>query len=349
MRRQNAIGDTYIRLLKLYKKNKDSGKTPLEDYTTEIIVGLLKSNNYMLDDFVNDILEISGDSFRIESQRKFYLKNDIDCIVDIVIENEDIICFLENKVNSTEGNRQLERYGKVLDSIFKEEKKNIYLRYCTKYYDKKNINNIDFKQFRWMDVYRFLKKYEECEIVKEILEFMRSEEMSSAGEFDFQDMIVLSNINYTFSKINECFDNVRVIFKEILGISKQTSTIRQINESNGFWLWMESVFGKGYSEIYVGFSISENEGKVIPRLMVGIKCKKNNDKFNKFNEIINREDSIFDYKYLGDDASNAWFEESISKFLSSKNQLDEIQEWFCERIEEINDFRKNSSELDWDY
>ncbi|MCT4596022.1 MAG: hypothetical protein N4A57_17380 [Anaeromicrobium sp.] len=198
-----------------------------------------------------------------------------------------------------------------------------------------------------MNVYKFLKRYEDNKIVRQFLDFMRSEEMSSAGEFNFQDMIVLSNVNYTFSKINECFDNVRSMLADSFGVSKQTSTVKQINESNGCWLWVEQVFGQGYSEVYVGFSISANEGKIIPNLMVGIKCKKNNDNCSKFNEIIEDDDSVFDCIYVGNDGSNAWFKEPLSKFISSENQLAEIQEWFVKKLEELDEFRKNTSELDW--
>lgn len=93
-------------------------------------------------------MKIQGDNFTIKSQRKYQLKDDIDCIVDIVIENEAMICFLENKVNSSEGDRQLERYTKVLNEINVKRNKEVYLRYCTKYYDKKDIKDINFIQIR---------------------------------------------------------------------------------------------------------------------------------------------------------------------------------------------------------
>lgn len=44
MQERGIIISTFIRLLKLYKKNTETGKTPLEDYTTEILVGLLEED-----------------------------------------------------------------------------------------------------------------------------------------------------------------------------------------------------------------------------------------------------------------------------------------------------------------
>lgn len=148
----------YNRLLSLYKKNGSLNKTPLEDYTTELLVGLLEDNQAMLDDFANSVLKIEGEGFNIESQNKYILPGDINCIIDMVVTNKDSICFIENKVNASEGERQLERYAAVLRNIKSKENKEIYLRHCTKYYDKKEIKNFQFKQYRWSDVYKFLLK-----------------------------------------------------------------------------------------------------------------------------------------------------------------------------------------------
>lgn len=333
----------YSRLLKLYNKNKDSGKIPLEDYVTEILVGLLKSDSRILEDFAKDILNIEGEGFKIESQRKFFLEDDVDCIIDVVLENDSTLCFLENKVNSVEGNRQLERYTKVL----KNTNKNIYLRYCTKYYDKKDIKDIDFKQFRWINVYKFFEKYKENILVTEFLDFLRGENMNSAGDFNFEDMIVLSNINSTFSKINECFDCIKNILPNDFKLSKRTSTIKQFNNSDGYWLWEEYIFGKGYSEYYIGFAISEIDDKVIPVLNAGIKCEKGNDKFDKFKIAIERDNISFDFKDVDEYEAMAWFEEPISNFISSKNQLEEIEKWFRLKIEQLIQFKSINKHLDW--
>ena len=45
----------YNRLLELYKKNRASEKTPLEDFITEILVGVLENDNELLDSFVNNL------------------------------------------------------------------------------------------------------------------------------------------------------------------------------------------------------------------------------------------------------------------------------------------------------
>lgn len=333
------IISTYNRLLKLYKKKKDSRKTPLEDYTTEILVGLLENNPIILKKFINNIMEIPGENFEIQSQRKFYLKDDIDCIVDIVIENEDMICFLENKVNSTEGDRQLERYRKVLNDINIKKNKSVYLRYCTKYYDKKDIVAIDFKQIRWMDIYRFLKMQDDDELIKEYLDFLRSEGMFTAGDFNFQDLIVLSNISYTVSKINECLDSVKESFERDFGKSKKT-------QNNKFWLYKDKIFGEEYSEIYIGFNVAEDNEKISPYLVCGIYCTNSNSECDRFAKHIEN-NKKFKYIDISNSRVDAYFDEPLSNFLSSNNQFEDIEKWFFDRLQIIKEFKDSTNDLDW--
>lgn len=71
-----------------------------------------------------------------------------------------------------------------------------------------------------MNIYKRLKAYEDNKMVKEFLNFLRSEGMATAGDFNFRDLIVLSNINSTMPKIYECFDNVKESFENKFGKSK---------------------------------------------------------------------------------------------------------------------------------
>lgn len=114
----------YERLLSLYSKSGGGNKTPLDDFITELFVGTLEKDKELLDKYVNDVLKVDGAGFLIKSQGRYSLEDDINCIVDIVIENSEHICVVENKVNSCEGERKLERYKKFLIiSISRQESK----------------------------------------------------------------------------------------------------------------------------------------------------------------------------------------------------------------------------------
>lgn len=61
------------RLLQLYKVQNQSGKTPLEDFVTELVVGILQIDQQLLDRFVNEVLLIDGVGFKVDSQVPFSL------------------------------------------------------------------------------------------------------------------------------------------------------------------------------------------------------------------------------------------------------------------------------------
>ncbi|MEG1256413.1 PD-(D/E)XK nuclease family protein [Clostridium sp.] len=338
--KRGIIISTFTRLIKLYKKHRESDKTPLEDYTTEILVGILEEDQLLLKKFVNEILAIPGDYFNIESQEKYYLEDDMDCIVDIVIENEEMICFLENKVNSNEGERQLERYTNVLTGIKADNSKEIYLRYCTKYYDKKYIEGIDFKQLRWKKIYQFLKNQEQNDIVNEYLEFLKSEGMAMADEFNFQDMITLSNYYSTKSKIYECLDSVKEFFESNFGKTKRCEN------NNGFWLYKENPFGNVDSEVYIGFSLFNNGSEVIPYLSCGIYSKKNNEKFTVFTKHITKT-NLFSKTDVQNNRVDGYFDEPLSNLICNDEQLKKIEEWFIEKLEIIMKFKELTKDLNW--
>ena len=58
----------------------------------------------------------------------------------MVFYNKKVTCFVENKVDSKEGYKQLERYASVLSNIIEgNPTQKVYLRYCTKNSDLKEI------------------------------------------------------------------------------------------------------------------------------------------------------------------------------------------------------------------
>lgn len=326
----------------MYRQNENMNRITIEDFTTELLVGILENNNKLLDKFVNNILLIKGHGFYIDSQKKYYFQEDTNCIIDIVIKNEDVICFVENKVGSSEDKRQLNRCAEVLNNIKHNDGKNVYLRYCTKHYDKKNISNIDFLQYRWSDVYKFLSEYKENITINEYLKFLRGEGMDSAGDFNFQDLIVMSEVNATIKKMNECLDMVKPKLTKCFGVPYEYdyARLKQICKQNQYVMWSKNIIGEnGYSEITVGFGFDDNKN---PVMKVFIYVVKSNSVFDDAKKIYAEKlQDIFDYYFYDEESISYSFEKPISDFISSKKQNEEISTWFIEKIEIINEL-KNS-------
>lgn len=324
----------YSRLLYLYKKNGNNNKTPLEDYTTEILVGILESNQELLDKFVNNILKIEGKKFTVDSQEKYTLHGDTDCIIDIVIKNEDTTCFIENKVNACEGYRQLERYSTVLKAIKEKQNKNVFLRYCTKYYDSKVVKGIDFLQYRWCDIYRFLEEYKENNLINEYICFLEEEGMSSAGNFNYEDLIVMSRINSTIAKMDECLDSI----KETLSIKfnnpneRDYKRLKQIVREENYVVWCDNIISNSKSYISVGFTFQEELKTKAPFLNVDLSIHETNIKYNDVKKIKEELENIFDSNYSDDEELLFSFEKSLSDFMKSHNQFEDICDWFNSKI-----------------
>lgn len=156
-------------------------------------------------------------NFKASTQIRYSLPDDVNCIIDLVFKNEDSICFLENKVMANEGDRQLERYATVLENIKQESGQNVFLRYCTKIYDPKSVQDIDFYQFRWQRVYEFMKKQEESELITSFLELLRSENMAGTSDFNVGDIMVLKGMIESISKLDEVLDLAKPSFIKFFG------------------------------------------------------------------------------------------------------------------------------------
>lgn len=62
----------FSELLKLYKKGT-SLKTPMEDFCTKALSGILISDPELLQNFVEEVLQLpTGDSYNLKTQKSYY-------------------------------------------------------------------------------------------------------------------------------------------------------------------------------------------------------------------------------------------------------------------------------------
>lgn len=336
----------FVNLLNLYKKN--SRKTPVEDFTTEVLAGVFSSNEKILDEFVNVVLKIEGKGYSVSTQKVFQ-----DSVIDMVFENEDRICFLENKVDALEGKGQLKKYAKLLCSEYKS--KNVFLRYCTKFNDKKYehdyspLNRAQFLQFRWANVFEFLDNIDGNQLTQTFKIFLEEMGMSSIPDFKIDDLFAMKQFASTIQKMDECFEIIKPKFSDLFGdpYLRDYASLKQIPNHNRYAMWREGVLPDEYSEILLAFGFEKDSG---PTLYSQCYCDKKHKKIESLkiclkNNIsalpgIDYEDNEFGFC--------AWFEKKVSDFLSSDNQYQEIANWFVETMEIWRKFMDNNRILEWD-
>jgi len=335
---------TLNRLIKLFSKTDNSlAKTPLEDFSTEILVGIFEENQDMLDSFVNKVLNIEGDNFKITSQKYFIHDESANCRIDIVIQNQETICFIENKVNSKEGWEQLKRYADILDNY---KNLNKHLIYCTKHYDKKEFNRHNFRQIRWSDITKYLlQESNENELVKDAITFFENEGMGVQNMFKTIDLIVMENIQSTINKIYEINELAKTLLTETFeNITISSSDFgNQIKWQNRCALIIGNVFGEGYSEIGMGLHFSKAPHLIL-WLWVQDSKKDRNSKMNEFLEAVNK--SSFENK----PNQYVWLKKELSDFLSKSDTEEmkrEIKEWYQNSLKILCEFINSTPQLVW--
>jgi len=328
----------FNQLLKLYRTH--SKKTPLEDFTTELFVGLLNIEKEIKKSFISDFLDLPNADYYLRTQVKYELKNDTNCIVDFVIESDDLICFIENKVNSKEGKRQLERYGKVLDSYSKKTK----LLYCTKYYDNKGYSNHHFKQIRWFEVAKFLNKFEDNSLVVEFINFLTTHKMAQKLTFSAQDFLTLENLQNILSLTNEHLDRVKPIFQETFKSPKKISDVRSVSQvlrhNRLIFMFSDIISENGWSEIKYGFQLGN------PAIYVGIWIDKKNNAYTDFIKAIEPFKNKFIIKKI-EIGISVELKKDISVYLNDDDADTDIANWFKDAFIEFGNLIKNTSNLNW--
>lgn len=333
------MANIFERLLQLYKIQNNSGKTPLEDFVTELLAGVLQTDQQLLDRFVNEVLLIDGVAYKVDSQVFFSLPSDQNCIIDLVFENDSTICFLENKVASGEGQRQLERYVAVLDRLDRERVKKTYLRYCTKNYDPKTVTACSFYQFRWQRVYEFLDKQEQTDIIRAFLELLRGEKMAGIKDFSIEDIVIMKGIQDVIAKMDEVLDLSRLAFIQHFGqpYQRDHERLKQIPTYNRYSLWTNTYDGEDI-EIMIGFEMESVKDEVAPVLFVQVYRKKNNGFATKMQKHSEGNGDKFDFYQIENDEVFAWYETSLLHFLTADNQKERMVEWFSEKMANTKSF-----------
>jgi len=328
-------------LLKLYKSQKVS--TPLEDFTTEVFSGILNLNTQIKKDFINNFLNIAGSNFVVETQKRYYLEEFGICIIDLVIENEKTLCFIENKVESKEGKNQLRKYSQILKNSKKE---NSYLFYCTKYIENLSSNS-DKKilKFRWYEVVRFLNKYPQDPLLKDFNSFLKENKMAQDFKFNSNNFISIENFQDTLQLIKDYLElikpNFKSHYKDLGKLNKGFSTTYILEQERLKYFYKNLINDNGWSEIRYGFYFANQTFEV--SIYVD---REKNQAYDKFVKEMKNFSTDFIVENL-DYGTRISLEEKISKYLNVENSEQEIVNWYQNSFEKFDKLIMNTEEIDW--
>ena len=263
----------------------------LEDFCTDILVGILQKDENLLRRFCIDVLNIPenevGESLRIESQGH-HKANEIctkQSFIDIEISGNGFLCFLEMKVESKQNNsqctneRQLPKYNTAL---LRKNYANSYLRFCTKYNefvpdtDKKDFLKKKgyFEQLRWHKIYKFLSvNFNDDNLVNEFLEFLDSKNMSDRMSIDNKSL-ELSELS--FGQSLKFLTKLTIVLNEVKQKIEESNLIK-VRPNNEYLDLARNRYGLHYeyiemkspeTSLFIGFDFNnKNEENNINKVV----------------------------------------------------------------------------------
>ena len=338
-------------LLQLYKTN--THKTPFEDFNTECFAGVLKLFPEVKDKFIADILKAPKDEYRVVTQLRKNLKEEQNCIIDLALIGEDNVCFIENKVESSEGVEQLSRYSKVLDIHYIKYKKHLF--YCTKYSEPKNsegeYDTYNFIQFKWYEIAKFLKNYSiENPMIQNYFDFLKKHNMEQDNTIKVENLLTMENLLKTVEiakfHIGNSKDDFNKTFRGLGSFEKTNKNFNwnQLNYHNRFCHFKKNVLmsksGKWSEIIYM---ISFNKLEVTSC----ISLEKSHEQFEAFKSI-DLSNNNFELNQISGWGIGIFKSNPVGDFLNDENSDKSIREWFTESFNEIDKIINNSN-LIWNY
>ncbi|MFC0604961.1 PD-(D/E)XK nuclease family protein [Winogradskyella pulchriflava] len=326
-------------LYKLYS-NTNSNRTPLEDFTTECFAGVLQCNPAILADFVN-LLKLDAGDYKVNTQVKYTLPNDPNCIVDMVLENETTICFIENKVNSKEGWEQLSRYVKVLDEIDKET----HLRYCTKHVDTKKENQHHFKQLRWYNISNLLeKKHSNNVMAMQYVHFLKQQQMAMDTSITTNTVITLKHFLNTYEAMNFHIQNALPEFKKAFPktATKKQEKIPMLRRHDRIGIMLPNPLQDKSEHTEILYCIQFE----LCKLQTQIWVHKSHPQCNEIYER-GKASGLFEYCQLDDFGLGLRNYKKLFHFIDSKNSDEDIKQWFEDSFGKIKQFIKANPDLNW--
>jgi hypothetical protein len=333
------------RLHKFYRSEAriENRKMPLENFTTECLVGILESHQGLLHDFAKKFLkieEVSDDENIIIQSQKYYVDNSGRRYIDIVIEGNNWICFIENKVESQERRAiseadkdQIPAYMEILDQ---EEKKGLhcYMRYCTKWSDPKVESKHHFYQFLWNDIARFLNStsYKNSYLIQDFTTFLTSQNMAHNMDFQAIDIVSLEHLQDNLKRMDQYLEKrIRPLLNPD---GWKSDFYKQANAHNRHILWQSGKYmDSGYWDICIGFVFD-----AVPGVSVTFYINRNTANYVDLLSRLKSPISPYAEKKpdLYEIESGAYFQyrKPIGAFSVANEMEGEITEWFRKHIKD---------------
>lgn len=331
-------------LYTLYRTRNQSDRVPLEDFNTEAFSGILNMHGEVLVAFA-DFLGLPEGTYRVSTQG-FYSHELSNCYVDMVLEAEDVVCFIENKVGSSEGYEQLNRYVQVLKRDYPNHKK--YMVYCTKDSDPKDQLGKDdsyhFRQVRWYEIAKELLAYKaQLPLVNDYLKFLDKHKMTQDNTIRVENLLTIENLQKTVEIMLFYIEQSVNDFQSMFGTDSGNHNFNwhQLKQHNRFSVQstnvLESASNKPSEILY---SVEFEHTKLNVQLFLGT----GHEKAGRFKELAKTRD--FEY-WESEWGSALCLTQDLGIYLNNEQADKLVKSWFAESFKKFREFILDTPDMNW--
>jgi PD-(D/E)XK nuclease superfamily len=344
-----------------------NGNIPLEDFFTELVAYLFKTNKAILYNWLRDLgLETKYSDAHISTQREFKPllghpgASRLDLVIELIDGDERDIIFIESKVGSKESDGQLKRYAEILSSS--QGFRHKYLFYITRSFDPKISTDIVkdiltstviFRQFRWHQFHQFLKSQPDSTLVREITLFMDKHQMAHNNQFSSIDIIALANFTKSLKIMEETmWGKVSQKFETVLGSVKQRTTALTELQRHGRYLMTIQMDDKWWCGL--GFILKTSNSTDYPTVILLLEVDPSSQHRQKLTyamKDICEQDNQCGWQSYNLSDSTAWsgifIEKSLQDFLAEPDHIVAVKDFFLKTLDELAKIKIKYSDLPW--
>lgn len=220
---------------RLYTYRQKEGKHERENFLTELLAGILRTNPVLLQAFIRwaGLSVEQADMPEVRTQ-----VHHPEGIPDLVISTTDgkLLLLVECKLEAKEGTEQLKRYEAILARCAAPQSAVVFL---TKYYEPPSAGAVRY--LRWHQLYAMSKQAAGDGLLTEFQQYLAFHNLHHPMSFTPTDLLVLENIAATTRKMDEVLSSLETLFREVTGSYNQTSRTRS-GKLNGGWYGMSHKF-----------------------------------------------------------------------------------------------------------
>ena len=269
--------------------------------------------------------------------------------------NRSEIIFIESKVGSKEGDRQISRYIEHLKRRIERSKALIYI--TREYEPKEQVGDVGvrFVQTRWSRFYRFFKNspHKDGDISSELLRFMEEHGMAQSNRFTAVDLLAITNFPHAQKLMDATmWESVAKKFEKICGkISYKESAFTQLRNFRRYTMFTS--FSQGQFDVVLGYWFDELQPTDSPwagvTFHVGPKAAQRSEIISAIREFSASKQGAWETADLSNEREWATMfrGKELQEFLCGDDHVNTITRFFEGVLDDVAAFKSSYPCLPW--